>query len=666
MLRFRNTIKLTFALLAVWLGLVWAGLLPRPAFLPPELDIEPLTFLLGAIAALLFGFWKNNDVKSEAVTGSHRLTLPGEDFQSEIRKYLKSRYEHRLAQKLAGRQPVNLRKIPSRTGTSDESAASFITLREEEVRQAIGDIFTQSKGRLLVVGLPGAGKTTLLLQLALELLERSEKVPAALSAASSATKVAGTVTSPIPVLLNLATRRSEFGTFDEWLQRILPLELGASKALAEKIRRNTPLILLLDGLDEVPEAERASCIEAIGQYGMIAENQYVISSRITEYTATKDAPVYVEVEVAPLTIGQVEEGLIASAFLQPESKRLLTALKNDSLLRKAVENPFYFNTAQLLFASGKNWSDFGFTAEDVAGRQREIVGRFVEDALGRKVKREYPKEKARKWLGFLAGKMAESGKMSFELVEIKPRWGKNLILELILALLIFGPIISLIGWGIWHMTMFIFYQETKNWTLNLVLLGIAIGIHFGLINLMSTSIQSRREILHLKWSTFLSNWQSAFFHSLLNNFRWGFVGFFVYSIIIFWPRHSFANLIKIAISLSVWFAVGYGIAAGIIATIKSGISTEPLLGINRPYQRFSVALKNLDISILTHLILRFALCFQRLLPLRLVHFLNEMSLRHLLEFDGDPVTGKGGGAWRWRHRILQEYFLEYKNEEDEA
>jgi hypothetical protein len=35
-----------------------------------------------------------------------------------------------------------------------------------------------------------------------------------------------------------------------------------------------------------------------------------------------------------------------------------------------------------------------------------------------------------------------------------------------------------------------------------------------------------------------------------------------------------------------------------------------------------------------------------------------MSLRHLLEFDGDPETGKGGGSWRWRHRIIQEYFLE--------
>lgn len=129
MSRFRTAVKLTFALLAVWLGLIWAGLLPRPAFLPPELDIEPLTFLLGTIAALLFGFWKNPAEPSDRVTDSHPVT----DLDVEIRKYLKSRYEHRIRQKLAGREPVNLRKIPSSTGTSDEGAQNFITLPAEKV-----------------------------------------------------------------------------------------------------------------------------------------------------------------------------------------------------------------------------------------------------------------------------------------------------------------------------------------------------------------------------------------------------------------------------------------------------------------------------------------------------------------------------------------------------
>jgi hypothetical protein len=34
-----------------------------------------------------------------------------------------------------------------------------------------------------------------------------------------------------------------------------------------------------------------------------------------------------------------------------------------------------------------------------------------------------------------------------------------------------------------------------------------------------------------------------------------------------------------------------------------------------------------------------------------------MSRRHLLEFDGDPETGKGGGSWRWRHRNERLLFL---------
>jgi hypothetical protein len=44
------------------------------------------------------------------------------------------------------------------------------------------------------------------------------------------------------------------------------------------------------------------------------------------------------------------------------------------------------------------------------------------------------------------------------------------------------------------------------------------------------------------------------------------------------------------------------------------------------------------------------------LPLRLVHFLNEMTDRHLFETDG--------ATWRFRHRILQAYFAGQWREKD--
>lgn len=633
MSRFRTVVKLTFALLAVWLGLVWAGLLPRPAFLPPELDIEPLTFLLGTIAALLFGFWKNNAVKSEVVTGSHRLTEANESLQTEIKKYLKSRYEHRIRQKLAGREPVNLRKIPSSTGTSDEGAQNFITLPAEKVPSGMAELFDEARGRLLVVGAPGAGKTTLLLQLALELLKRADTVPAALAAepTATATKVAGTVPLPIPVLLNLATWRSEFTTFDDWLQRILPLELGASKALAEKIRRNTPLILLLDGLDEVPEADRASCLKAIGEYGAEAKHRFVISSRIAEYAATQDAPVYLEVEVQPLTPQQVIDNLTAYVFNQPEAKPLLNALQTDSLLREAIANPFYLNTAQLLFATGRKYSEFGFTADDVAGRQRELVERFVEDALERKVKREYPKEKTRKWLSFLAGKMEECGKVVFELVDIQPRWIKNrypTYLMLVIAIIIFS--FSFIGHFNWGWSF-------KGWWL-MALIGLW---------LVYTSYNAIRSYANLDYDfkpTEIVRWKFSISKTVLLILLGGVL---LLLNMLYYEKEPI-NFFILGVSIGTFQIV---LLLGMRA--KSGF----LLVIVEPYQRFKENLKLLGFAIVVHFANRFALFFESSLPLRLVTFLNEMSLRHLLEFDGDPETGKGGGSWRWRHRIIQEYFL---------
>lgn len=439
----RTAVKLAFALLAILLGLVWTGLMPRPALLPPALEIEPLTYLLSAVAAAMFIFWKNNDVKSEAVADSHRLTEADESINAEITKYLKSRYEHRIRQKLAGREPVNLRKTPSFTGTSDESAQNFITLPAEKVPSGMAELFDEARGRLLVVGAPGAGKTTLLLQLALALLERPSK--------------------DLPVLLNLATWRSEFADFDEWLQRILPLELGASKALAEKIRRNIPLILLLDGLDEVPEDARASCLQAIGRLGADAKQRFVISSRKNELKPIKKlipSNIYLSVEVAPLTPKQVEEFLTAWVYIQPEAKTLLNAIKEDQLLFEAMQSPFHFNTAQILFARGKTLSDFNFKANNIDGRRQEIVTQFIEEALQHKVAHHYPMEVSRKWLSFLAAKMRAmenfdqqvndikkpknekrkiqgNAKTEFELSDVKPTWANFTIYRSIISLLTF-------------------------------------------------------------------------------------------------------------------------------------------------------------------------------------------------------------------------------------
>ncbi len=567
---------------------------------------------------------------------------PDPDLVAKVRKYLTERYEHRLRQKLAGRQPVNLRILPSITGTSKEGAENYITLQEEEVRAAIGDIFTRANGRLLLVGLPGSGKTTLVLQLAMHLLERPG--------------------SSMPVVLNLATWRAEFKTFEEWLKKILPTELGASTGLAEQIGKHTPLILLLDGLDEVPEADRDSLLAGIGEYGADANRQFLISSRIAEYATTKDAPVNAQVEVAPLTVEQVEIGLAATAGLQPESKRLLNALKSDPLLRSAVENPFYLNTAQLLFSTGKNWSELGFVAKDVAGRQRELVERFVKGALERKVSHEYPLDKAGHWLSFLASRMTERNMVVFELRDLQYGWWKWRIGQSVLPLMINFLVISFNGIPIIGLTTglaILLIDGLKsgpivglfNGLVGMVISILVIGLICMLIGMLifvvfAMMIGGLPPIItkdNIIWS-----WKNYF-----TNFRKQFQGLRLVMGLGFGVVFGLkGGLIFVLILTLIFFLI-----FGLISFLKDSNERETNQ-VASPYHRFDASNKVLWFSILQHLLLSYQLYQQGLLPFRLPPFLNELSLRHILEFDGDPTTGKGGGAWRFRHRILQEWFAE--------
>ena len=360
----------------------------------------------------------------------------------EVKDYLRQRYQNRLNQKLAGRQPVNLRRLPSTEGTSEETSAIFKSFGVDEIRDEMTKVFHDTHGRLLIIGKPGAGKTVLMLQLVIRLLDKEKDA--------------------LPIVLNLTSWQSSFGTLENWLEKIIPSELGVNTNFAKKITEQYRLILLLDGFDEVKEEERASCLEAIGKYGADARRQFVIASRINEYKAVaQDAPVYGQIEVGPLTIRQIEVELERAGYDQPEALRLLHALRQDELLREAVQTPFYFNTLQLMFADGKRWSDFGFLADTVKGRQREIMERFVEGGLAGKGDDKYTSEQVRHWLSFLADRMNRYNLVVFELRDLQYGWWEwsyrqvkigyraaNLIDYMSVALsfsLVSGLIIGLIG-----------------------------------------------------------------------------------------------------------------------------------------------------------------------------------------------------------------------------
>ncbi len=127
------------------------------------------------------------------------------------------------------------------------------------------------EGRLLILGKPGSGKTTTMLDLARELLERSQKL-----------------NEPIPVLLNLSTWASKQQSIPEWLVEELKSKYGVNPNIGKKWLQEQKLLPLLDGLDEVISDRQIPCVEALNQWimgdaGDSSPGQLVICSRIEEY-----------------------------------------------------------------------------------------------------------------------------------------------------------------------------------------------------------------------------------------------------------------------------------------------------------------------------------------------------------------------------------------------
>jgi len=137
-------------------------------------------------------------------------------------------------------------------------------------------------GKFLILGKPGGGKTTTLLELAQALVERAETDSDA----------------PIPVILELSEWRTvtkrEFPDFwnqekydpsiKEWILSQL-WSKGVSQEIGEQWIREKELVLLLDGLDELPSERQAKCVRAINQFldSEFSPLHLVVCSRKEEY-----------------------------------------------------------------------------------------------------------------------------------------------------------------------------------------------------------------------------------------------------------------------------------------------------------------------------------------------------------------------------------------------
>jgi eukaryotic-like serine/threonine-protein kinase len=231
----------------------------------------------------------------------------------------------------------------------------------------IGQVFGDVGEMLLILGEPGAGKTTTLLTLARECVERAERDPAA----------------PVPVVLNLSSW-TEGRPFFDWLVEELSKPANGynvGSTLARRWLNDHWLLLLLDGLDEVPENRRAACVQALHAY--VQEHGVpglAVCCRSREYVAL---PVRLSIGAAvsllPLEQARIDAYLDAAG---PEADGLRAALARSEELRELSASPLMLSIMTLAFR-GLSADALRFDETSTREELREqIFGRFVDRMFG--------------------------------------------------------------------------------------------------------------------------------------------------------------------------------------------------------------------------------------------------------------------------------------------
>ncbi len=306
----------------------------------------------------------------------------------------------RLQLRLVGRPEAvdnPLRKLQYRTDDADHAIATG---------KHVSDVYRELGKQLLILGEPGAGKTTLLMELTEQLLNEAEQSPS----------------ESMPTVFHLSAWTSEDRTLAVWLVDELYKLYGVPRRLGRMWVDTDQLIPLLDGLDEVADKQRESCVDAINAFHDDHGVQpLVVSSRLAEYrTLTAKLRLRAAIEIEPLSRLEVYRYL---RHVGRQVSGLRTALRDDEQLAVLLTTPLFLSIV------AATYQDKSPTAVRRGGsleeRRHHVLADFTDAMLSRarpSALRTYSRPQTTAWLGWLARTMHAHGESVFYLDWIQPSW----------------------------------------------------------------------------------------------------------------------------------------------------------------------------------------------------------------------------------------------------
>lgn len=207
-----------------------------------------------------------------------------------------------------------------------------------EFRAIDGSQYVEKSNRLVVLGGPGAGKTTFLKYLA---LAYSEKV------VFEGTKLK---TSKLPFFVSLPElSKVDLGILDFISRPLIQREDEYAKDFIERSLKKGLAVVLLDSLDEVPDAGRASVIQRVKDFSIsFPETKLVVSCRTADYKEVLEN--FDEAELVRLSRAAVRK-IIGSWFKGDKNSaaKLLQVIESDAGIASLTETPLLLSLLCIQF-----------------------------------------------------------------------------------------------------------------------------------------------------------------------------------------------------------------------------------------------------------------------------------------------------------------------------
>ena len=205
----------------------------------------------------------------------------------------------------------------------------------------------------------------------------------------------------------------------DWLVNELRLKYRVPRKTAQDWVEREQLLLLLDGLDEVAQEWRSSCVEAINHFRRLYSNvDLAVCSRIEEYDAITE-----QLDLRGAITFALTETQIGTYLESAEYVNLRELIHSNPEIRAMAEAPFLLNTMAYAYQDATT-SELSALRNSLPGEeyQKHLFDRFVNKHLGESPNAQYSVALTKRYLAWLAHKMKSLEKTTFNLEELSAEW----------------------------------------------------------------------------------------------------------------------------------------------------------------------------------------------------------------------------------------------------